>query len=101
MVTDSNSDGLPNWGDHITFNVTSDAQNYFVKLDCYQSGVWVYEQTNGFYIGWAWGHDYGLGSINWKSGGADCTALLYAQTTTKKGTTTQNLAAPLNFHVND
>jgi hypothetical protein len=96
LVADVNGDGLPNRGDHVTFNVTSNAQYYFVKLDCSQSGVWVYEQTNGFYVGWAWGHDYGLGSMNWASGAADCTALLYSSNA--DGSNQQTLATT-TFHV--
>src|ERR1700747_2790562 len=40
MVTDNNGNGLPNYGDIITFNVQTNATvQPFVGLNCYQNGV--------------------------------------------------------------
>src|SRR5437867_2742029 len=55
-VRDSNSNGVPNWGESVTFNVTSNAAYPMVTLTCYKdrSAGWVTNQTVGFYPGWAW-----------------------------------------------
>src|SRR5438093_5780784 len=52
LVLVDSTDGVAHWGQHVTFNATSTAAYYFVRLDCYQNGVWVYEQSNGLYVGW-------------------------------------------------
>jgi hypothetical protein len=78
LVVDSNADGLVNYGDQITFNVTSNATYYFVELDCYQSGTLVYASTLGFYPAWPWSRTYLLASSGWTSGAANCNARLYS-----------------------
>jgi hypothetical protein len=71
------TDGLPHWDHAITFDVTSTAQYYFVRVVCYQDTTRVYEKTNGFNgVGMT---DYGLSGPAWTSGAADCTAVLYSQ----------------------
>src|SRR5262245_51179510 len=79
ILVDPTSDGLPHWNHTITFDVSSTAQYYFVRVDCKQGDTLVYEKSNGFYIGWMWGRDYGLSGPAWPGGGADCTAVLYSQ----------------------
>lgn len=79
VLVDPTSDGLPHWNHTITFKVTSNAQYYFVRVDCYQGGTLVYDKSNGFYIGWMWGTTYGLSGPAWAGGDADCTATLYSQ----------------------
>jgi hypothetical protein len=96
LVLVDSTDGTAHWGQHVTFNVTSSAAYYFVRLDCYQGGVWVYEQTNGFYVGWLWTRNFTLASTAWSSGAADCTALLYS--TSADGSNFQSLAT-MSFHV--
>ena len=96
MVTDNNGNGLPNYGDTITFNVTSTAPYYGVKVICYQNSVQVWTQTQGFYPGWLWGHDYVLSGGSWTSGAANCTATLFSQNA--DGSNTQNYAT-INFSV--
>jgi hypothetical protein len=86
MVTDNNGDGLPNWGDTVTFNVSTTASMPSVELDCYQNGSLVYGATRGFYVGYMWSDNYVLGGMEWPSGAADCTARLY--NTNKNGSTT-------------
>jgi hypothetical protein len=80
MVTDNNGDGLPNWGDTVTFNVstTATAQPH-VDLTCTQNGVLVYSATSGFYPGypWPWTQDMTLSSQMWSGGAASCTSRLY------------------------
>ncbi len=96
MVTDVNSDGLPNYGDVVTFNVstTSTTQPY-VRLDCYENDVWVLSTTAGFFDGypWPWTRNFTLDWSQYHTSGAasDCTATLY------NGGATY---ATLKFHVN-
>jgi len=97
MVADTDSDGLLSQGDAITFNVTSNAQYYFVRADCYQNGTLVWEDTEGFYSGWLWGTTYYLSGSVWKSGGANCTAVLFSQNA--DGSNQQTLAPALSFNV--
>jgi hypothetical protein len=77
MVADANGDGLPNWGDTVTFNVstTATAQPY-VHLVCSGNGIG-YDSWRGYFSGsldtnW----NFVLSSGGWTSGGADCTAWL-------------------------
>jgi hypothetical protein len=96
MVVDNNGDGLPNWGDTVTFNVSTTATTTpFVTLNCYQNGALVASGTKGFWDGsidpnW----NFGLSSPTWKSGAADCVASLEMQT--KRG---WSQLASLSFHV--
>ncbi len=47
---DNNGDGLPNWNDTVTFNVSTTATDTpTVTLTCYQNGVGVYGASGGFY----------------------------------------------------
>jgi hypothetical protein len=88
------TDGLPHWDHAITFNVTSTAQYYFVRVDCYQGGTLVYEKSNGFTGSWM--TDYGLNGPGWTGGAADCTAVLYSQNWDGSN---QETLATMGFHV--
>ena len=77
MVTDANSNGLPNWGDQVTFNVSTTATDRpTVRLECYQNGSLVYTFSAGFWAGYPWTTTYGLSSQSWTGGAANCTASL-------------------------
>ena len=90
------SDGVAHIGQHVTFTVqTSATASPFVSLNCYQSGVWVYTSSAGFFAAYPWPQLFTLSSTMWMSGDADCTARLYS---TKDGTRTTTLAT-LAFHV--
>src|SRR3989442_8390536 len=78
LVLVDSTDGLAHWGQHVTFNATSTATYYFVRLDCYQNGVWVYEQSNGLYVGWLLNKNFTLASTLLSGGAADGTPLLYS-----------------------
>jgi hypothetical protein len=91
LVTDANGNGSPDYGDQVTFNVTSNASYYFVALVCTQNGTTVEQQTNGFYVGWPWSKNYTLTSTAWSGGAASCTATLYASLS--DGSNRQNLAS--------
>jgi hypothetical protein len=91
MVTDANGNNAPNFGDQITFSVTSNATYYDVELDCSQNGTVVFRQVVGFGMGWSWSQDYTLKSSVWTGGAADCTAVLFASNS--DGSNRQNLAS--------
>ena len=79
MVTDVNADGHANWGDQITFDVSTTATTQpNVNLTCTQNGVVVYGAVTGFYDGypWPWTQTMTLSSSAWSHGEADCTAIL-------------------------
>jgi hypothetical protein len=97
MVADANSDGLPNWNDTVTFDVsTTVTDSPRVAVDCYQNGTHVYWASAAWYAGnpWPWLRNFNLNSTYWTGGAADCTAQL--QAATSKRTT---VLATLNFHV--
>ena len=80
MVTDNNGNGLPNWGDEITFTISTTATaEPFVDLACYQNGTLVYGTTGGFFASypWPWTKVMLLSSPSWQSGAAECQAKLY------------------------
>ena len=95
MVTDNNGNGLPNWGDTITFNVSTSASMPSVQLACYQNGALVYTATRGFYPGYMWSDNDVLEGMYWTAGAADCTATLY--NTNRNGSNTT--LATLNVSV--
>jgi hypothetical protein len=99
VETDQNSDGLPNYGDVIKFNVsTTDTTEPHVSLSCSQNGTVVYNSVTGYYASypWPWTQNMTLSSGAWTSGAADCTATGYYFGARAK---TVNFAT-LSFHVN-
>jgi hypothetical protein len=76
-LADSNANGVPNWGESLTFSVTSSVSQPWVNLTCYQGGDWVTNQNVGYYAGYPWSQVFPLSSWKWTSGGANCTARLY------------------------
>ena len=95
MVNDANGDGAPNWGEIITFTVTTTATRPFVSVQCYQSGTRVYSGSVGFFPDYAWPQQFTLSSLGWSSGAADCMASIY---TSLDGTSTTTVAT-MNFYV--
>jgi hypothetical protein len=91
LVLLNSTDGLPHWGQQVTFNVSSQTKYPTVNLKCYQSGALVYSASAGFYASypWPWAQDMTLQSGAWTGGDADCTATLSGNT----------VLATLNFHV--
>jgi hypothetical protein len=76
----NSTDGLPHWGQQVTFNVSTTATTEpNVSLNCYQNGSLVYGAVAGFYPSypWPWTQIFTLSSPSWTSGAADCTASLY------------------------
>lgn len=79
VVTDANGDGQPNWGDQVTFEVSTTATSQpHVNLTCSQNGVVVYGAVTGYYDGypWPWTQVMTLSSTMWSGGAADCSAQL-------------------------
>jgi hypothetical protein len=78
MVTDNNADLQPNWGDTVTFEVTTTSQYPTVTLDCFQNGTQVYSASAGWYstYPWPWARNMPLSSQDWSGGAASCTATL-------------------------
>lgn len=95
-VVDNNGDGLPNWGDTVTFNVSTTATTQpYINLVCSGNGVG-YSSWKGVFPGsldtnW----NFVLSSGGWTGGAADCTATLgmYTKHGFSKLTST-------SFHVN-
>jgi len=80
LIPLTSTDGLPHWGQQVTFNVSTTATTEpNVSLNCYQNGVLVYGAVAGFYPSypWPWTQIFTLSSPSWTSGGANCTATLY------------------------
>jgi len=96
LVLLDSTDGLPHWGQRITFNVSTTATDRpFVSVNCYQGSVWVYADSVGYFADYPWVKEFTLAAASWPSGAADCTARLYS---TKDGTRTTTLAT-LSLHV--
>ena len=94
MVNDLNRNGLPNWGDTVTFAVSTTAYKPTVLLECFQNGAVVDRQQAGFFPGYMFSKEYELKSSLWTGGAADCTATLFE--TTKNGS--RRTFAALSFH---
>jgi hypothetical protein len=79
MVEDLNGDGQPNWGDTITFSVSTTATDSpYVEVKCYQDGTLVYGASAGFYAAYPWpgAQMMPLSSPSWTAGAATCSAAL-------------------------
>lgn len=79
MVEDRDGDGSPDWGDTITFEITTTATDTpYVSLTCSQDGTIVYSAWAGFYPDYPWPGSrlMPLSSPSWQGGAADCTAVL-------------------------
>jgi hypothetical protein len=84
MVTDQNHDGLPNWGDSITWSVSTTATTKpYVALTCRQGTTTVYSASAGYFAGYLWPDSkiMVLMSPVWSGGAADCTGTLFMTTT--------------------
>jgi hypothetical protein len=100
MVTDQNSDGLPNYGDTITFNISTTATTIpSVSVNCHQGTTLVLSTSAGYFPSYPWpdSKNVPLTTGAWPGGAADCIATLYY--TSPDGTRQYNLAT-LSFHVN-
>jgi hypothetical protein len=96
LVLLESTDGLPHYGQRVTFEVSTTAtEKPFVNLRCYQNGALVGQSWEGFFADSLDDGIFVLGGSNaWQGGAADCTATLNKYT--KRGW--QQLAAT-SFHV--
>jgi len=78
LVSTTGTDGVPHWGDEITFNVSNQSSNPTVSVACYQNGTQVYSASAGFYPSYPWpsAQNMWLQSSAWTGGAASCTASL-------------------------
>jgi hypothetical protein len=78
MVADTNGNGAANWGDTITFSVTSSSATPTVSVRCSQNGTLVYAADAGFYPSYPWpgAQNMPLYSPSWTGGAASCTTTL-------------------------
>lgn len=100
MVSDADANGLPNYGDTITFAVSTTATTQpYVTVNCYQGSTLVYQQSSGIFWG-SLNQMFVLGGTTaWQGGGAaDCTAYLQNWDSYSKHHTVTNLAS-MNFSV--
>jgi hypothetical protein len=77
LVLLNSTDGVPHFGQKVTFNVSTTATSYpYVTLKCSQGGGLVYQASKGIFPT-SLGQDFTLGPTpNWQGGDADCTAYL-------------------------
>jgi hypothetical protein len=95
VVVETGPDQTPNFGETITFKVTSTVYKKWVDVTCYQNGTFVYSATAGFFPEYPWAPDYTLSSAYWTGGAASCDARLYTQSNNGK----QSTLAKLTFAV--
>lgn len=88
MVMDENGNGAPNWNDEVTFDVSTTATDRpWVRLDCYQAGVWVLTSNAGYFDMYPWAPNFTLASGAWTSGAGNCVASLYMVTSNGRSKT--------------
>lgn len=98
LVLLDSTDGLPHYGQRVTFSVSTTATTRpFVRLNCYQNGGWLYSASAGYFADYPWSQDLILSSSasgGWSGGAADCDATLYSN----DGRRSTDLAT-IAFHV--
>jgi hypothetical protein len=76
MVNDLNGDQAPDYGETITFDLSTRAAKPYVNVRCYQGTAFVYDGWVGYYAGAWFDKDFTLASNAWTGGAADCVARL-------------------------
>jgi hypothetical protein len=87
MVTDGNGDGVANWGDQVTYDLSRvTVSNPYITTTCTQNGTMVLSTWAGYYPGYQWpaAQTITLKSDMWTAGAATCTGVLYGTSTTLK-----------------
>jgi len=95
LVLLDSTDGVPHWGQHVRFDVSTTATTEpHVSLKCSQGGTLVYSSQTGYYDGYPWPatQTFTLSSASWTGGAADCTARLYSLNNNGSSTTLATLA---------
>jgi hypothetical protein len=81
LVADANGNGAANYGDSITYTVSTSATAYpYVSTQCSQSGTLVLSTSAGWFASYAWpgARTVPLATDAWTGGAASCTARLYS-----------------------
>jgi hypothetical protein len=65
-----------NYGEDVTFDVSTSASNPYVNVRCYQGTAFVYDSWAGYYPGAWFGQTFTLSGPSWTTGAAACTARL-------------------------
>jgi hypothetical protein len=98
VVLVNSTDGYAHYSQQVDFVVSTTATDKpYVRLNCYENGVWVMTDSTGYYPSYPWpGHIFTLrwDAYHTAGAGADCTATLYYYAS--KGTVS---LTSLNFHV--
>jgi hypothetical protein len=99
MVKDVNGNGTPDYGDTVTFAVSTTATTMpYVTLNCYQGGTLVYQASNGIFA-ISLNQLFNLGGTDaWQGGAASCTATLQNWDSYGKHHSVANLAS-MSFSV--
>lgn len=99
MVKDMNGNGAPEYGDTVTFSVSTTATTMpYVTVNCYQGGTLVYQASNGIFA-ISLNQNFVLGGTTaWQSGAASCTAYLQNWSSYSRHHTVTNLAS-MDFSV--
>jgi hypothetical protein len=99
VVLLNSTDGVPHYGQQVTFAVSTTATSYpYVTLKCYQGGSLVYQASKGIFPT-SLGQNFTLGPTpNWQGGDADCTATLENWDSYSKNGSITALAST-SFHV--
>jgi hypothetical protein len=89
-------DGGANYGEQVTFNVSTSAFQPQVNAQCYQNGQRVYSEWKGFFPGSWFGQTFTLGPTpSWQGGAADCTARIVTRSRNGR----EIVHATTTFHV--
>lgn len=99
LVLLNSTDGLPHFGQKVTFNVSTTATTQpWVTLECSQGGALVYRASNGMFA-MSLNHNFTLGPTpSWQGGEADCTAYLENWDSYSRNGNITTLAS-MSFHV--
>jgi|KBSMisStaDraftv2_1062788.scaffolds.fasta_scaffold103692_2 hypothetical protein len=99
LVLLDSTDGLPHYGQHATFNVSTTATTHpWVTMLCYVGGIQVDKDSNAMFDG-SLDTIFTLGGTpSWQSGAADCTATLENRDSYSKNGSITALAST-SFHV--
>src|SRR5215203_687434 len=58
LVLLNSTDGLPHYGQTVTFSLSTSATRPYVSVNCYQAGAWVYAASAGFFPDYPWSRNF-------------------------------------------
>jgi hypothetical protein len=95
LVPLNSTDGVPHWGQDITFELSTSAAEPSVNVRCYQGAAFAYDGWAAFWAGAWFGQTLTLSSQAWPGGEADCTARLVTFGSNGR----ERTLATMSFHV--